>query len=413
MLLSPIRLVLFSLGLFLVVWLLAPLISLVDIPLEAVIFIIIYLVFFIFGCSLKLGLSQNEKRKVKNQRSINLSFIRSIALFGFIVKAYDIFFVRGVFEALNSDDARQLAAESEVGILGMIGSILVQFAYIPLIINIGLRSQKLAKPHLVLDTIIFLLPLILSLVMLSRVGVITAIVSILLTWSICNSAGHIVSKRVFYWGFLGLLVSLTISGVVFSARLDLMDYSLLDSIMLSGYTDFLQPLRSVTTYVENSPKFVGQLIATYISTLQYYLHGIGEFFYLLDNRAELEHGYGQVIFAPILKAMSILFGFETNFSFDKLVVRSGVFISHFGMVWIEFGWWAIVFGFFLGYFIQSVTLDWKKGNLAALPLLVYLCIVILFMPMADFLTMGNGNYRILVLSGYWLVLSRLRLGSFT
>jgi hypothetical protein len=46
-----------------------------------------------------------------------------------------------------------------------------------------------------------------------------------------------------------------------------------------------------------------------------------------------------------------------------------------------------------------------------MPLAVYLGIVVVFMPMADFLTLGRGNYLIIVLTVYWVVFSRLSLAT--
>lgn len=408
MLLSPIKLVIFGMTMFIFVMLLAPLHLLVDIALEAVIFITLYLIFFISGCLLKLHFSYGDRGRDSSDAVSNLSVIRAIGLFGFFLKSYDIFISRGIIDAINSDDAKRLAVESEVGILAMIASILIQFAYIPLIVNMGLRSLNLAKPSLLIDLTIFILPQLLSLVMLSRVSLIVGFVSILVAYCITFNQARILSPKIFLWVSAGVLGITAFSGVIFSLRLELSSMSVLDSVQYSGYANFLRPADSVIGYLNGLSGIALDLTVSGISILQYYLHGIGEFFHLMDNRTGLDHGNGRLIFGPITKGISILSGVNLNYSLDSLFVRHGIFVTHFGIVWVEFGWWGLIFGFLLGYFTQSVMLDYRKGNLAALPLAVYLVVVVVFMPMADFLTLGRGNYLIIVLTLYWVFFSRIR-----
>jgi hypothetical protein len=395
-------------AIFVFMMLIAPFDLLADISLEAIIFIILYLICFITGCLLKLSHPGVNRGRNLSNSIYNLSALRAIGLAGFFLKSYDIFISRGIIAAATAADARVLAAESDVGFLAMIASILIQFAYIPLVVNIGLRSLKLAKPNLVLDLIIFILPMLLSLVMLSRVSVIAGIVSIMIAYCITFNGARLFSPKIFLWGSVSLLGITVFSGVLFSLRLEISNYSLQDSILYSGYSNFLLPKDDLIVFLKGLSGMTFDIALSGVSLMQYYLHGIAEFFYLMDNRAGLDHGGGQIIFGPIIKGLSILSGVNLNFSLDNVVLRQGVFISHFGLVWVEFGWWALIFGGLLGYFTQSVMLDYRRGNLAALPLAVYLGLVVVFMPMADFLTLGRGNYLIIVLILYWLIFSRFR-----
>ena len=409
MLLSPIKLVIVSMTIYIFVMLLAPLEYLLGASTEGMIFINLYLIFFILGCLLKLNFSHGDKSYYSEKMLPNLSIIRTIGMVGFILKSYDIFISRGIINAINASDARILAVESDLGFLAIISSVLIQFAYIPLIINIGLRSLNLAKPKLSIDLLIFILPLLLNLLMLSRVDLIVGFVSIFFAYCIAFNQGRIASSKTFLWASIGSIGIIIFFGSIFSLRLDLLRMTVLDSIQYSGYSDLLRPTDSLVDFLNGLSGVAQDFFVSSISILQYYLHGIGEFFFLMDNRSNLDHGYGRLIFGPIIKGLSILSGADFNLSLDSLFLRQGIFLSHFGIIWVEFGWWGLIFGFLLGYFIQSVMLDCQRGNLTALPLAVYFVVVIVFMPMGDFLTLGRGNYLILVLILYWLFFSRIRI----
>jgi hypothetical protein len=111
----------------------------------------------------------------------------------------------------------------------------------------------------------------------------------------------------------------------------------------------------------------------------------------LDDQVFAYGAHNGVAYA---RALQLLFTPNSPPLFDEaqLVGKVGVFQTFFGGAWIDFGYLGPVFLALIGYVSAFLGLEVKKGNFAAVPIYLYLVVVILLMPVMNLINGGLGNY---------------------
>ena len=83
--------------------------------------------------------------------------------------------------------------------------------------------------------------------------------------------------------------------------------------------------------------------------------------------------------------------------------RTGVYTTFFGPIFIDFGWFSVVFIFFFGVFQKLIYNKIVQGRFQFIPLLFYLLIINFFMPVFNFINGAQGLYNLISFGFFVLI----------
>ncbi len=104
--------------------------------------------------------------------------------------------------------------------------------------------------------------------------------------------------------------------------------------------------------------------------------------------------------------------FRTNINLKEIQQsppRTGVYTTFFGPIFIDFGWFSLVFIFFFGVFQKLIHNKILQGRFQFTPLLFYLLIINFFMPVFNFINGAQGLYN-LISFGFFAIIYILLTG---
>lgn len=398
MLFYPERIAIAGVLCYLFLWILAPLDPVFTIswgPLAC--YIAICYLAFIFGV---LAISGGSKKVTAPQdifrKPSNAFWIAAfLGAAGMSLRLYDKFYIRGISLANSAIDSRDLLGDTDAGPLAAVGGLLYPFCYIPLIIWWSSKSSKRRnKFRLILAVIIFALPGLDALTLLSRSQMLVALSTMYFAAACTLYKGRATDRRLMIPVLSGFALLISITIVAFATRLSEMNLDLLTSILNSAYGYVLTP-NSTALSLMNGDGAIQSLISSIIPVLQYYLHGLFEFGLLWNRPDGQTFTMGLQTFDPYVKALSV-FGLMRypDYDFDVLYIRSGVFSTFFGPLWVDFGWIGPLFMASFGMLAKKVAKLARSGQVAALPLHCYLSVIIFFMPVVNFMISATGMYII-------------------
>jgi len=136
-----------------------------------------------------------------------------------------------------------------------------------------------------------------------------------------------------------------------------------------------------------------QLLISGLQTGQYYTHGVFEFDNLLrayHKNDALNFQFGKYNFFNFIKFSNKL-GI-THLDISKIQnanPRGYSFITFFGGLYIDIGWYGLLFMFFFGAFQKYLYNQVKRQRIELLPLLIFFLFLNFFMLSFNFLR-GNG-----------------------
>ncbi len=186
-------------------------------------------------------------------------------------------------------------------------------------------------------------------------------------------------------------------GTVFYVRTAQMGLDPIASMHLSGYAKFAPASESVIKYLaQNELSVIDMLVYAYVHILQYLLHGVYEFFYILSEFSGATTYGLQSFYIPMKLIFSITGSQDLESLLGEAVLREGVFITMFGPLVYDYG----IFGgglscLLLGFAFGVLGRKLKHGSVSLLPL--YL-VIMSFLPFAFVLSLfvsGSGQYALL------------------
>jgi hypothetical protein len=131
--------------------------------------------------------------------------------------------------------------------------------------------------------------------------------------------------------------------------------------------------------IKSSNKTLQAARLTATNFAQYYLHGVFEFGYLYNNYKK-NHYYGAYTFNILVKFINTIF--RTYFDIKEIQnapTRTGIYTTFFGPIFIDFGWFSLIFMFFFGVFQKLLFNKTMAGRFQFIPLLFYMLIINFFM----------------------------------
>lgn len=360
-----------------------------------------YLVFsystFFLGCLLG-GRQKTSIRFVKENvakfRAREFWFYMFVGAAGMAIRVYDKYVNRGAGVGESALEVREMLADASAGPLASLGAVLYPFCYIPLIILWARRNSAGERGAAKwLATLLFISPAIDSLMLLSRSQLLVSLAMMYFAVACVVYKGKFFPRPLFVPVLIGGVALTVISVVAFMTRLDQMQMDLAFSIMNSVYGYTITPNQMAWEFIGEGDSFLGSAVGALLPILQYYLHGLFEFFLLWNRPDGQSFGYGAQHLAPYIKAFTV-FGLAPETQYESLYYRPGVFTTFFGTLWMDFGWFGPLIMLVFGFVCKRIADRARRGVLAVLPLHSYLCVVIFFMPVVSFLISAQGAYVI-------------------
>jgi hypothetical protein len=364
--------------------------------------------------SLMSGDPQREAaRRCFDERDIRLILLCLVVVgaVAMAAKLVDLFAYRGLLEVRSFTEARlRMEANGSNVFSG------IYFGLSPTIVAAGilalvrLRSGRdwwLSIAALAL----FCINPIFSFVYGGRSVLVVAFALAVISWLI--TVPH-VSRRHVLW-FLGLLSALFVATMyLFVARVVENVGVQVDRLAsLSDYTKLVPLDSDVIATMRDLPNLGRFLLYYFTSVGQYVLHGVFEFFYLVQakspDQALLWGKYQFTLYYQILRA---IFGPESIPDVELYNPTSGLFSTFWGPAYIDFGYLMVVYGFVFGYATGSVRRLVERGDLFALPLYALLILQIFLIPIVNGVLMASAIILNVGFFGIWLLtrcwLGRLR-----
>ncbi|MCR9242071.1 MAG: hypothetical protein NXH87_11895 [Rhodobiaceae bacterium] len=395
MLFYPERIALAGVLTYAVLSLIAPLDRVFDVSWASLGYVLLCYLAFLIGCLLM----QRRKRRMSLPTISEGLAVRTFWLFavvgavGMAIRLYDKWVLRQSWFARTVMESRELLSDIGAGPLAAIGGALYPFCFIPLVIwwarLASMRSNNAMKW---IAFILFLAPAADALLVFSRSQMLVGFGMMFVTASCILYRGKLIPARMI-WPILfgGGLVVVT-SVLVFQSRLDQMEVELAFSIVNSGYAYVLTPNQTALNFMIGGDSILGEALRSAIPLMQYYLHGLLEFGLLWDRPDVQSFGYGAELLAPFVKLLSIV-GVGGDVV-ESRYYRIGVFTSFFGPLWVDFGWLGPFFMTLFGVLCKFLAQRVQSGSIPHMPLYFYLCVVLFFMPVVNFLISAQGMYTI-------------------
>ncbi len=390
--LGPAKLAAAGILIYLVVFLLAPVRIAVPFSTGAFWYLVVCYLMFFAGCSflqlLPVSLvSFRERTNWSIDRLFNV--VLGVALLGIALRLIDRFLFRGLDLSVDVLERRAMVATVGTNPVAMVSAILFPFSYLVLFVHLLRDPARRRRGPFLFSLLIFFMPAADGFLLGSRsVAVVGALLLFLFLVYF-----EVVKPR---WRHILLsiligLAGLGLGGWIFAVRLSAMQLSILQTIFDSGYAYTVTPVPWIVSLMSTTTSsLLYGLLFTYLHSSQYYTHGVFEFFYLYDHFSG-PFGLGSDLFGNYFRVVGLLFGFPVNPAEGP---RVGVFTTFFGDVYLDFGWWGPFFIFLLGAMVEKVWNSAKNGNLGSVPLYFYFVIIMLFFPVVNLLSNGQGLFAI-------------------
>ncbi|SDL80885.1 oligosaccharide repeat unit polymerase [Salinimicrobium catena] len=388
----PIKVILLAFLTWIALFITSPLSVQIKLNFDAYILLFLNILAFIFGTLLYKNKTNFYIIPKSNKHLIKLfRIIFNLALLGLTVKIFDRFFIRGITIGAGYFDNRELMEGAGGNAFAIFSAVLSPLGIIPLflLLKYNLKFNRFYKGAIFL---LFFAQIFDAILLGSR--------SILFILFILFGLYMAFFKKIRFTFRKSIIVLFA-----FLAFLFLMNFIFLERTReFAGNKTYEIVLNesnvnyTLTSNKEFKNNFrnmnsISQTISfTYITTIQYFTHGMIEFSYLYDNFHK-EHSLGGYTFAVYDRFFSKIMG--TNFDqekLQKLAPREGVYTTFFGPLYLDFGWLTIVFMLLFGKVTRNIYEKSKKGSDWAIIMLFYFFIVLMFAPVFNFVNGAGGIF---------------------
>ena len=404
---NPLKITLVGMFFWLVVFFLIPLRIKLQIGFMPFIYLIINYIFFFLGLKIisktksKKELTYTVNKKILWKILYIVVFIASIGLF---LKIIDKFYIRGASFNKSISYNRILLEKSGSSAISIISAITNAFCFLPLFIYYMIQPKK--NWLFFLCMFLFFFAGFEFIMLGSRSGLFVIII-LFITYLFYFKKVKITPIKFFI--ILGIFSVLGIfSTQLFIERTK--DFAKTDKVAIehilkrSNYNFTITPKEETKVKIiksRNKTLQAARLTATNFA--QYYLHGVFEFGYLYNNYNK-NHYYGTYTLNILVKFVNIIF--RTDFDLKEIQnapPRTGVYTTFFGPIFIDFGWFSLIFMFFFGAFQKLLFNKTIEGRFQFIPLLFYMLIINFFMPVFNFINGAQGIYTICSFVAFFLL----------
>ena len=389
---NPVKVILMSFLIWFILFITSPLEIKIDIDYSGYILIFISIIAFILGFKLKRVKNKTGIRVINSKKAKQMfNLILFLAVIGFMFKVFDRFFIRGISLGSNFFENRESMETGGGNIVGIITAFLIPFSYIPLFLYWSFKI-KLNRVIVLLTYFVFFFQIFDALLLGSR-SVIFILGMMLFLYLNYFKKFQFTFFKVIQLLLVALLFSLLMT-YMFIERTKIFagDSAYQVAMNTSNFNYTLSSNDKFKSSFANKSEVNKLLSFTYISTVQYFTHGMFEYVYLFKN-FKGDYSLGSSNFIVYKRFVDKVFGIKTDTKrIMNLAPRTGVYKTLFGPLYIDFGWFTIVFMFFFGRFTCSVYNKALAGSDWALLSYFYLFIVLLFSPVFNFISGAGGLF---------------------
>ena len=323
-----------------------------------------------------------------------------LATIGLVAKLSDVFLIRGMSVSASAAERDLTMRIAESGPLSIVAAVLLPLGQATLLLAaIGKKLGILPRIGAGVLLVSLLNPLVAA-AFGSRSSLFLLAVEALAAGLLL--VPRITARHVVWTGAVAVIL-LVSSSLIFASRMEFlgMDYRM--SARYSVYTITVPANADYLDLLDSAHGSIGPLLASAVSLLQYFIHGVFEFFYLVELKSD-NFTYGDTIFFFVSKMTSYLTGGATALStleIDARNPRGGTFQSFFGPAYVDFGQFVVLFCLVFGVFVGLVRRAVVSGNVYAFPLYIFLLMNLLIIPCVSGLLMYAGSISLMVYIGLW------------
>ncbi len=362
---------------------------------ESFLFIFLSYVSLILGyISFPIAKTHNKGFAIISKRFIYIIIITT--LMTYIVRYIDLFIFRNVSFSNDVWQNRALLAETKPNFIFIVCAVLKQLYFVPIIFV--LKNKVLDKKLLTISFLLFLLPFIEGFIRESRNAFFTPVILLLITLlyfkKISFNRKHIVI----------IISAVTILFTIATSIIMQREASETDGNYSSLTTDFflndfLAPSPKLFEVIHSTKNIKAKkMMVSGFQIAQYYVHGVFEFDNLVKyyQKTPMKHQYGKFTFSIINKFTNKYEFTDSNLKEVQLMnPRGSTFITFFGGLYVDFGWFGLIVIFFYGCFQKRIMNKVTIGNNSYLPLFLFFLFCNFFMLTFNFLR-GMGTYTLIV-----------------
>lgn len=341
----------------------------------------------------------NTKTHNKGFLIISKRFIYIIigtTVMSYLFRYIDLFMFRKVSFSNDVWQNRALLAETKPNFIFILSAILMHLYFIPIIFV--LKNKITGIIISMISLLLFLLPFIEGFIRGSRNAFFTPVILLLIILlyfkKISFNRKHIVI----------IISAVTILFTIATSIIMQREASETDDNYSSLTTDFY-----LNEFLEPSPVLfevihstnnnsIKKMMVSGFQIAQYYVHGVFEFDNLVKyyQKTPMKHQYGKFTFSIINKFTNKYEFTDSNLKEVQLVnPRGSTFITFFGGLYVDFGWFGLIVIFFYGCFQKRIMNKVTIGNNSYLPLFLFFLFCNFFMLTFNFLR-GMGSYTLIV-----------------
>jgi hypothetical protein len=400
-LLSPVRLFVWTLVLFGVGFVAAPITPDISVSFGAAFCWISVFVMSIAGAALAIpkGLAIRGDRFMARRFPARKIARRCIAIgvTGVMLSVIDRYFVRGAPLGFDILLAREVLTDSGTGMLGLLAAAAAAFA--PLGLISAWLARALGEPVSKRTEIAAFVSLLLYMILSIALGSRSLVVVCALMHVLSALFFQILRRGRVNWGAILSVCAIATALIVGSAwlmieRLDQMGMSPIASIQFSGYAYTLKPSANLVDALNASDQ-LGYFGAGLYSLVIYAYHGFYEFCLLYDNFTDSLLLGAKHLWLP-LKVLSVLTDFDFSIDLSQLSgFRDGVYTTMVGPMYLDFGWCAPLFAFYLFLALSYPYRRLVLGDWRWFAATVQVAMIIIMAPVTSLLDSSVGIFPLL------------------
>jgi oligosaccharide repeat unit polymerase len=396
---NPARIALAGIGVWIFFWLITPVYATSTLEPTAMLYIAFCYAGFFLGCGAYTLTSGVEDAAVPTSdwRMPQLSRLfwisLAVGLAGMALRLYDRIVLRGADYATNALDFRESLTQTAAGPVSAVAALLFPFCFVPLITLLAARFRPRQIPLYMIAAVAFVLPTIESLAQLSRSVLLTSVVLGFGAVTCTKFRGSPANRKLLVVSVAAIILFSIVSTTIFTNRLELGERRLSDSVITSVYADNLQPTEAAWWGLMSGSELESRYYSIILPNGMYYISGAYEFSSLWTRPDPQPFSYGAYNAIAFVRLLQIVFSPDSE-PIDEvaLVYKPGVFQTFFGNAWVDFGYFGPLFLFAFGYLANVLGRGARSGRLNLLPIYLYITVIIFFMPVANFINGGLGNY---------------------
>ncbi len=373
---------------------------------ETLVFIVLSYLFIILGYILTPSINKNKPIKLQIKCVV---YIIVFVLLCYSIRFIDLFYYRGLRFSNTIHQNRMLAIKGSHGVFLILASIFKTLFFVPLLL---LLFQKITNKRLIIiAALLFILPLVEAVLRGSRSPFLQTFVFFIIIVLITNSIKFTKRNILFFITAIGMLFFIS-TKILMKREGPKNENPYKYLIEKAIYNDFLKPKEKIVRFMNNKevPNSQKKMALSALQIGQYYTHGVFEFDYVVkyykQNKYKRQLGkYTFYVLPKFTNKYKI-----SNVDLEKIsksAPRGYTFISFFGGMYIDFGWFSLLVMIALGAIQKIVYNKVKQKQYYFAPILIFLLFTNFFMLTFNFFK-GTGTYTLISCIIFAVLLSNLK-----